>query len=214
MKKLLYLLALVLGISCLWACSESSDEVEEFGNWKERNATFMRDTLAYANRAIATAKAQYGDAWESHCDWRVFPSYMTTAGGKTTWEDSIAVRIMERGTNVGSPLFTDSVKVTYAGRLIPSPSYPTMGYCFDHTGVSNKLAEVMDPRFETPATFLVSGLVEGFTTALLHMNVGDYWRVFIPSSMAYGKSGSNSIPGYSTLTFDMRLKGYYKPKGK
>lgn len=214
MKKLLYLLMLLLGVSGLWACSESSEEEEEYGNWEERNTTFMRDTLAHANRAIATAKAQYGEAWEEHCDWRVFPSYKSAPGGLTTWKDSIAVRIMERGTGSGCPLFTDSVKVTYAGRLIPTPSYPTLGYCFDHTGVSSKLPDIMDTRFETPAKFVVSGLVEGFSTALLHMHINDYWRVFIPSDMAYGKSGSSSIPGHSTLVFDMRLKAYYRPVGK
>ena len=28
--------------------------------------------------------------------------------------------------------------------------------------------------------------------------------------MAYGESGSSSIPGHSTLIFDMRLKAFYR----
>lgn len=211
MKKLLYLFALILSLSAtLVACQETSDEVNEFENWQERNALFMRDTLAFANRQVAAAKAQWGDAWEEHCDWRVYPSYLTTTGGKTTWEDSIAVHVINHGTGSGCPMYTDSVRVTYAGRLMPSASYP-VGYMFDHTGVSTKVQEVMDTRFEIPATFKTSNLVEGFTTALLHMHIGDYWRVFIPSNMGYGADGTKSgIPAYSTLVFDMRLKAYYR----
>lgn len=210
MKKLLYLFALILGVASIWSCKETSDEVFEFENWQERNTVYMKDTLALANREVAAAKAQWGDAWEEHCDWRVYPSYCVTTGGKTTWEDSIAVHVIEHGTGSGCPLYTDSVRVTYAGRLIPSPSYPTTGYLFDHTGLSNKVNEIMDSRFEVPASFKTSNLVEGFTTALLHMRIGDYWRVFIPANMGYGTSGTDNIPGYSTLIFDMRLKAYYR----
>lgn len=210
MKKLLYLLSLVLGMTAVVACQETSDEVNEFENWRPRNEAYFKDTLAYANRQIAAAKAQWGDDWEQHCDWRAYPSYCVGTGGKVTWEDSIAVHVITRGEGSGCPLYTDSVRVTYAGRLIPSPSYPTTGFLFDHSGLSNKIGEIMDTRFEVPASFLTSNLVEGFTTALLHMHIDDYWRVFIPSNMGYGTSGTDNIPGYSCLIFDMRLKGYYR----
>lgn len=215
MKHLLYILAVVCSLSAFVACQETSDEVYEFENWQQRNITYMRDTLALANRAVAAAKAQWGDAWEDHCEWRVYPSYLNAPGGKTTWEDSIAVHVIEQGKGSGCPLYTDSVRVVYAGRLIPSPSYPETGYCFDHTGMSNKYQEVMDTRYEVPTTFKTSNVIEGWTTALLHMHIGDYWRVFIPSNMAYGTSGTNSgIPAYSTLIFDMRLKAYYRVGAK
>lgn len=214
MKKLLYFFAVVLAMSTFWACEETNEENFEFENWQQRNEAYFKDTLAFANRQVAAARAQYGDEWEQHCDWRVYPSYCTTTGGKTTWEDSIAVHVIEHGQGTGYPLYTDSVRVTYAGRLIPSPTYPTTGYLFDHSGMSNKLQEIMDTRFEMPATFRVSNLVEGFTTALLHMRIGDYWRVFIPANMGYGTSGTDNIPGYSNLIFDMRLKAYYRTGSK
>lgn len=208
MNKLLYIFVVLLGLSSLWACHETDDEIDEYENWESRNEQFFRDTLAYANRQIAAAKAQYGEAWEEQCEWRVYPSYCVTEGGKTTWEDSIAVRIIERGTGSGCPLYTDSVRVTYAGRLIPTLSYAN-GQVFDHTGISNKLEDIMDTRFEVPASFKVNNVVEGFTTVLLRMHIGDYWRVFIPSNLGYGASNTNNIiPGNSTLVFDMRLKAY------
>ena len=38
------------------------------------------------------------------------------------------------------------------------------------------------------------------------MHRGDYWRIYIPSSLGYGDSGSGStIPGHSVLIFDLTL---------
>lgn len=219
MKKLLYILALILGATAIVACQETSDEIDEYANWKPRNEAYFRDTLALAKREVAAAKAQWGDDWEAHCDWRAYPSYCIAEGGKATWQDSIAVHVITHGSGSGCPLYTDSARVTYAGRLIPTPSYDKdrneyyaqfPGYVFDHTGASTKVNEALDTRFEQPATFCVSNLVEGFTTALMQMHIGDYWRVFIPANLGYGTKGSNEIPGNSTLVFDMRLKSYVR----
>lgn len=209
MNKLLYILFALLTLCGFCACSESTDAEEEFPNWQASNEAYMKDTLAFANKQIAQAKSQWGDAWEEHCDWRVYRSYCNPETSKSTWEDSIAVHVIERGTGSGSPMYTDSVRVTYFGRILPSTSYPE-GYVFDKTGVSNKLSDALDIRYETPSIFLTSNVIEGWTTALLHMHIGDYWRVFIPSNMAYGESGTTGIPAYSTLIFDMRLKAYYR----
>lgn len=210
MKRILYLLLPFILAAGLTACSESTEENTEFANWQERNETFMRDTLAHANRAVAAAKAQWGDAWEEHCDWRVYPSFKNTEGGVTTWQDSIAVRVVEHGTGSGFPLATDSVRVSYAGRLIPSDSYPT-GYIFDHTGIGTKIEDIMDSRYEVTAMMHAGSVIEGWTTALLRMRIGDYWRVFIPANMAYGSTATTSgIPASSTLIFDIRLKAFYR----
>ena len=53
-------------------------------------------------------------------------------------------------------------------------------------------------------------LVEGFTTALLNMNLGDRWEVYIPYQLGYGEEDKNPIPGYSTLIFDINLVGIYR----
>ena len=41
--------------------------------------------------------------------------------------------------------------------------------------------------------------------ALQHMREGDRWQVYIPSELGYGLAGSDNIPGYSTLCFDIHL---------
>jgi FKBP-type peptidyl-prolyl cis-trans isomerase FklB len=121
----------------------------------------------------------------------------------------IIVHVLERGNSTsGSPLYTDSVMVNYRGRLIPSATY-TAGYLFDRS-----YSGAYNPQTMNPAKFAVSGLVDGFTTALLHMSVGDRWEVYIPYKLGYGteKAPKSEIPGYSTLIFDIGLAGYYRPK--
>ena len=48
-------------------------------------------------------------------------------------------------------------------------------------------------------------LIPGWITALLHMHRGDYWRIYIPSTMAYGDNDKDDIPGHSVLIFDLTL---------
>lgn len=56
-----------------------------------------------------------------------------------------------------------------------------------------------------PAVFMTSGLIPGFTEALLLMPVGSHYRVVIPSDIAYGPSGGGPIEPNSTLIFEIEL---------
>ena len=47
-------------------------------------------------------------------------------------------------------------------------------------------------------------------TAVLNMQRGDRWLVYIPYQLGYGASSSNSaVPSYSTLVFDIALADFY-----
>jgi len=56
-----------------------------------------------------------------------------------------------------------------------------------------------------PATFPASGLISGFTEALLLMPVGSHYRVVIPPDIGYGSGGSGPIGPNSTLIFEIEL---------
>ena len=57
-----------------------------------------------------------------------------------------------------------------------------------------------------PATFPVSGVIAGWTEALMLMKEGAKWQLFIPSNLAYGDRGMGpDIGPDATLIFDIEL---------
>jgi FKBP-type peptidyl-prolyl cis-trans isomerase FklB len=54
------------------------------------------------------------------------------------------------------------------------------------------------------------GTIDGITTALMNMHIGDRWRVYIPQELGYRTTDNGSIPAFSTLIFDLSLMAYYR----
>jgi FKBP-type peptidyl-prolyl cis-trans isomerases 1 len=105
-----------------------------------------------------------------------------------------------------TPYFNDKVKVLYTGWykniwLQPDSYTDDKGNLITNKIIFDSTAN----RNNIPSTFTVSGLVDGFTTALQHMQVGDKWEIWIPWKLGYGSSGSTSIKGYTTLVFEVEL---------
>ncbi len=89
-----------------------------------------------------------------------------------------------------SPKATDTVQVHYEGTLID-------GKVFDSSLRSGQ-----------PASFRVDGVIPGWTEALQLMHVGDKWRIFVPSELAYGTRGAGDAIGpHAVLIFDVELLG-------
>ena len=187
LQKILWLAALLLPLGAATACTESDDEEaeNEYANWQARNEAFFA-TLADSLSRNAAA-------------WKKIKSYTkdeNTAGVNT---DYIYAKVIAEGDGGASPLYSDTVRIAYRGRLIPSATYP-QGYVFDQTFVG-------DYNIKTTAVYdaVASGFIDGFTTALQHMSRGDHWRVYIPHTLGYGTSATSSIPAYSVLVFDLVL---------
>ena len=179
----------ILHSSFFISCSEStSSSDDEYANWQQRNeqylATVVNDSL-------------------NQPGWKRIKNYSLNDAveGKTT--EYIYVKVVESGDPSGShPAFTDSVRLAYQGRLIPSKTYPE-GKVFDGT-VYGTYSNTTNAN--TKMLISNSTMISGFSTALQHMRRGDHWRVYIPTELAYGSSGSGSnIPGYSLLIFEMTL---------
>lgn len=187
--KLLLLFPL-LGIV---ACSESDDTPEEFPDWKNYNEAFVQQ--------LATDSV--GNGWERILNFSYPSGYEADASGY------IYVKRLQNGTGTQRPIYTDSVDVHYQGRLLPSTSYST-GYIFDQSWLSGTQ---LDVNINTPNRFIVGGVVDGFSTALQNMVVGDRWLVYIPYQLGYGvypvgySSTSSGIAGTecSTMLFDITL---------
>ena len=189
--SLICLLAVLLMPLALVSCSEDDNTVEEFPNWMEANT----DSIS----RLYDEAGQYADG-----SWKIIRNYSLEGTIASNYTNSIVVKVLKEGTGSGYPMFSDSVKVNYRGRLMASTSYPE-GYVFDQSYEG-------DYNFATalPAKLYVGGMIDGVATALMNMRIGDRWEIYIPYQLGYGATGSSSIPAYSTLVFDMELVAYYR----
>jgi len=101
-------------------------------------------------------------------------------------QSGLQYKVIKEGSGK-TPKATDKVTVHYEGKLI------------DGT--------VFDSSFERkePASFGVTGVIPGWTEALQLMKEGGSYELYIPSDLAYGDQGNQSIPGGSTLIFKVDL---------
>jgi FKBP-type peptidyl-prolyl cis-trans isomerase FklB len=107
--------------------------------------------------------------------------------GVTTTPSGLQYQVLKTGTGP-SPKASDTVKVHYEGTLLD-------GKIFDSSIKRNE-----------PAVFPVNGVIAGWTEALQLMKVGDRWRLFIPSKLAYGEHGTGEDIGpNAVLTFEVEL---------
>jgi len=107
--------------------------------------------------------------------------------GVQTLKSGLQYSVIKKGSGK-SPTLTSEVKVHYEGTLIS-------GKVFDSSIKRNE-----------PAEFPVNGVIPGWTEALQRMVVGDKWKLFIPSELAYGPSGSQGAIGPNeALIFEVEL---------
>ncbi|MFQ3579257.1 MAG: FKBP-type peptidyl-prolyl cis-trans isomerase [Bacteroidales bacterium] len=118
-----------------------------------------------------------------------------TKDGVVTLPSGLQYKVLKKG-NGKTPKVTDTVTVHYKGSLING--------------------EVFQSSYDRkePVTFPVTGVIKGWTEALLMMREGDKWEVYIPQDLAYGeypRPGSGIEP-YSTLIFEIELLSVGKKK--
>lgn len=212
------LLSLLMCSLFLFACNDDAEDPDaaEYNDWKNRNETYFLERYRQARTAIREAQATYGTDWEAHTPWRLLRTYaqspLPEAPG--TAVDTIVVCIEQAAENPSGlcPLYGDSVRISYMGRLIPTTKYPE-GRLFDHTSGHTDADLVFGKDTAVPAKLAVSNSIDGFTTALLYMHPGDRWVVTIPWQLAYGESSFGQAvvyPAYSCLQFTMQLHAIYR----
>ena len=185
----------------LTACSEEDDSVEEFANWKNVNEQYFSNLYAQTQQRIAA-----GDS-----NWKIIRKWSLQETAHPDIDNYIVVQVIEEGQGTGCPLYTDSVRCQYEGRLIPSTNY-TQGWVFDQS-----FTGTFDPATAKATQFAVAGVVDGFSTALQNMHIGDRWKVYVPYNLGYGTTdnknsttGAVIVPAYSTLIFDVTLVSYHR----
>ncbi len=107
----------------------------------------------------------------------------------TTLESGLQYEVLKSGEEgAKSPALSDMVTTHYHGTLVD-------GTVFDSSVDRGQ-----------PATFPVGGVIKGWIEALQMMKVGDKWKLYVPSDLAYGsQSPSPKIPANSALIFEVEL---------
>lgn len=108
--------------------------------------------------------------------------------GVTTTASGLQYEILNKGTGTVAPKATDNVKVHYHGTLAD-------GSVFDSSVERGE-----------PITFGLNQVIPGWTEGVQLMHIGDKFKFFIPSDLAYGEgSPTPAIPGGSMLIFEVEL---------
>lgn len=99
----------------------------------------------------------------------------------------VLYRVLETGEGTVSPSLNSVITVHYRGVLVG-------GKEFDNSW-----------KRSCPEAFRLKDVIEGWQIALQKMHVGDKWIVYIPQEKGYGRRSCGSIPGASTLIFEIKL---------
>jgi len=211
LKALLCATVVILQSSLFMSCKEEDNTVEEFPDWKNKNEAYFQQVYDEASVKVL------GNPWKAIRSWSL-PDDLDESS--LTAADHIVVNMLKNGGSTSpSPLYSDTVVISYRGRLLPSTSYAEGMIFEDHLGDNSdpstytflKMGVSQTLKVSSTGGTTVSSNINGFTTVLQHMHVGDFWRVYIPWQLGYGEEASASIPAYSTLVFDIYLKAYYHP---
>lgn len=175
------------------ACTEDDNTVEEFPDWKNTNDAYWQNLYETTKQKIAA-----GDN-----TWKLIPkySYVSTEGLQPT--DYVIAHVKTVGGGTVSPIYTDTVRAHYRGRLLPSTSY-SAGYQFDSSYSGD-----LNIATARPTKLPMDGVITGWTSALQKMHLGDRWDLYVPYQLGYGTTQNDAIPACSVLCFDMMLVQFW-----
>ena len=172
------------------AVSDAAPRLDEAG-FRRVLAEFEKQ-MEDRDRRIA---AQLAEAAEKNlAAGRAFLATNGKRKGVTTLPSGLQYEVLAQGSGA-RPRLDDLVEAHYRGTHID-------GSEFDGT----------DPG-GAPAVFPLRGVVPGWQEALVKMEVGSKWRVWLPPELGYGAEGSPpAIEPNEVLIFDIELVGI-RPTG-
>lgn len=117
-----------------------------------------------------------------------------------TWIANVPFSFTDVSVGTGDEIVNGlTVSADYFGWLYSTAATDNRGTVFDTSC----------PSTCTPLQFTVGAgrLIRGFEQGVLGMRVGGIRRVVIPPELAYGSTGSGSIPPNATIIFEIRVNG-------
>ena len=179
MKKYRFNIGLVLAALLITACSKD-DENPDLETWKQQNEQAFRD-LSY--------NPDYTELHLPGSAGSIYYRVINTGEGKRIYYNSRA-EVYYKGwfvvTNEDYKIKTGDI---FGQRL------------FDD-GIPYKIS-ISSQVIDDNRTYPIWN--EGCSIALQYMVEGDKWEILIPYRYGYKAAGTGSIPGYSTLAYEIEL---------
>ena len=183
MKKLLWIVGLLLALPFLPSCNKDDDDkvnLNDYTAWKNKNEAWLQ-------------------RMKDSVDTDGSPFYQTVV---PAWNTSAYILMhyfnnREETKDNYVPLYTSVVDVRYIG-------YTCENVPFDSSTVENSYGKLGIRRFG------VDQVIQGWAIALMDMHVGDTCEIIVPYDIAYGSSFMGSILPYSNLRFNLRLEDINK----
>lgn len=202
--KSAWLLLVVMALSFLASCEEVQ-EASEYDNWQARNEAYI-DSLKRETGEIYVATEEQAQLVEPGQLFAIRNVYAST---NENTRYIYCKKLIAADETAERPLYTATVTAFFYGTLINGEKFDGNFTGYGALDQNIPLPPEKQPtEFDSPADFTVrSGVISGWTAVLQYMRKGERWIIYVPWASGYGSSGnsSGSIPGYSTLVFDMQL---------
>ena len=139
------------------------------------------------SRAMAIRQKELKEMAEKNLSQgKVFMEENAKKEGVRTLPTGLQYKVLKEGPGK-TPKATDEVTVNYRGAFID-------GTEFDSSYTRG-----------IPLAFQIDKVIPGWKEALLLMQEGSKWQLFIPPQLGYGEQGAGPIPPGSALIFEIEL---------
>lgn len=184
-----YAHGVVVGASAMEMLDEANRAIYQSDTTRSVNTRIFLDGLkavAYGDKSVMTV--------EQACDYyyrnvfrqpsEEFMARNAKRGGVETLPGGVQVKVERAGTGE-----------------VPAPG-SKVGYIYKASYINGNLAE--SSRGEVVEA-VVGSLLPGLAEAITSLPVGTKCKVYLPWQKAYGARGSNKVPPYSALVYDIEL---------
>lgn len=141
--------------------------------------------LLFINSACAKKKAEE----QAKKDEEIILKYIADNNLTATKTSSGLYYVIETNGGGQNPTANSQVRVAYKGYFTTN--------------------EVFDESDESGIIFGLQQVIEGWTEGIPYFKEGGTGKLLIPSALAYGKNGTQGIPGNTVLIFDIHLIDVY-----
>jgi FKBP-type peptidyl-prolyl cis-trans isomerase len=149
---------------------------------------------AFLTEVRTKAKAEFDKAAaKNKKEGAAFLAKNKSASGVHTTASGLQYKVLKKGSGP-RPGPSDTVQVDYTGSFLN-------GRKFDSS------ADHPDAKGGKSMAIPLANVIPGFREGLQLMQVGGHYKLWVPSSLAYGSQPKNGFPPNATIVFDVKLKG-------